>query len=795
MPLFIYLQTNRFMSFITRNFFLFLLLILCLSCFPGKAQNGLTGIGQWRMHLPYNKAVSVAEGNGKIYCASRYGLFSYDKEDGSIERYSRISGLSDLEISSIRYSNNAHVLVIAYENSNIDLFYDDNTIINLSDIKRSSIVGNKSVNDIFFRDHFAYLSCGFGIVVLDLSRKEIKDTYFIGPNGAPINVNGLTTDNTWFYAATDNGIYKAQVNNPFIFNFSEWSKDTTILNRNGKYTSIAYFSGRIFTVETDVTGFHDYIRMHDTAWSSPPIDSGDVDMKISTYLNHLNVKLSYTIEAYDASLTRTHVMSATEYPNTLPKDGFIANDNTFWIADFNNGLIRIKNFWDYSNLTPNGPKSPSVYAMQVLNDDLWVASGTIKGTTPAYSYNGTYLFTDEEWKTFDRTNDSIYNRITFTDVNCMAIDPSDSKHAFVGSWGSGLLEYRDHGAVHLYDESNSPIHAINGASPGYYLMAIGGAAFDNNKNLWVANCATNLPLLQLSSTGTWTSHPLPSQFSVNYFYQLLVDDFNQKWIIGRGGANGIGVFNENDLANPNDNSFQLLTASAGSGNLPSTTVFSMAKDKDGAIWMGTDKGVAVIYNPGSVFTGDDYDAQRILLQQDGHTQYLLETESVLAVAVDGANRKWFGTVSGGVFLMSEDGTQQLKHFDADNSPLLSNYITSIAINDNTGEVFFGTEKGIVSYRSDATVGGETCDKYLVFPNPVTHDYSGPIAVKGLVNNADVRITDLSGSLVYHTKANGGEAIWYGNNFKGERAHTGVYLVYVSNEDGSATCVTKMLFVH
>ena len=770
---------------------------ISINSFGQNSDSGLVGIGQWRMHIPYNKAVSVAEGNGKVFCASKYGLFSTAKNDGSLERYSRASGLSDFEISSIRYNASAGVLVIAYENSNIDLLYNDNSIVNLSDIKRTNIVGNKSINSIFFRGRLAYLSCGFGIVVVDLDRKEIKDTYYIGPNGSAIQVHDLTADDVFFYAATDNGIYKAAINDPFIYNYAQWNKDTTLIRPGGKYTSIAFFSNRIFTVNADLPSGNDTIMVYNGSSWTGLVYPSDHDLRVSTYLNHLMIKVSYTIDAFDESMNRTHRMDNGRYPNTAPKDGFVSADNIFWIADYNNGLIKYSLPYNYEKLTPNGPNSSTVFAMASVDDDLWVASGAINLQAATGLNTGVYHLSDNSWMTFDKTNDPIYNSLGyFSDVECVAIDPSDSKHAFVGTWGSGLLEYRDHGVVMVYDSSNSPIQPIDVASPGYNLIAVGGVAFDNDKNLWVANCRTPSPVCLRRPDGSWKSFSLPSQFSINYFYGLIIDDFDQKWIIARGpNAVGLIVFNENDIDNPNDDSYKMLTKTAGSGNLPSIGVYSFAKDKDGAIWIGTDQGVAVIYNPGSVFAGSNFDAQQILIEQDGHTQYLLETETVLATAVDGANRKWFGTLSAGVFLMSADGTQQLQHFTFDNSPLLSNLVSSIAINDNTGEVFFGTDKGIVSYRSDATAGGESCEGTLVFPNPVTHDYKGPIAIKGLVNNADVKITDITGAMVYHAKAKGGEAIWYGNNFKGERAHTGVYLVYATNDDGSATCVTKMLFIH
>jgi len=220
----------------------------------------------------------------------------------------------------------------------------------------------------------------------------------------------------------------------------------------------------------------------------------------------------------------------------------------------------------------------------------------------------------------------------------------------------------------------------------------------------------------------------------------------------------------------------------------------MAADRDGQVWIGTDAGVAVFYNPSAIFSGQNFDAQRVLIEQDGYGQYLLEAEAVTAIAVDGSNRKWFGTDRAGVFLMSADGTKEILHFTEENSPLLSNSITDITIAES-GEVFIGTAKGIVSYRSESVPPKPTLDEVVVFPNPVRESYNGSIAIRGLVENSSVKITDIAGNLVYTTMSEGGQALWNGMNFDGKRVQTGVYLVYVTNEDGSKTTVTKIMFVN
>ncbi|MCX6266296.1 MAG: T9SS type A sorting domain-containing protein, partial [Bacteroidetes bacterium] len=244
-----------------------------------------------------------------------------------------------------------------------------------------------------------------------------------------------------------------------------------------------------------------------------------------------------------------------------------------------------------------------------------------------------------------------------------------------------------------------------------------------------------------------------------------------------------------------DDQYRLLNSTAGNGNIPGTTVLTMAEDTKGAIWIGTEKGVGVFYSPENVFQpGQNFDAQQILLSQGSYVQYLLENETVTTIAVDGANQKWIGTDRGGVFLFSEDGTKQIYHFTAENSPLLSDRLTCISINKD-GEVFFGTDKGVISFRAQATPGGESNENVYAFPNPVREDYEGYIAVKGLVNNAQVRITDIDGTLVYSTRAEGGQAIWNGKNFNGKKAHTGVYLVFASDDTASERVVTKILIIH
>jgi len=748
-------------------------------------------IGEWRDHLSYGKAVAVAEAGDRIYCATISSLFYYRKDDNSINRLTKINGLSDIGISTINYHPNTKTLVIAYQNSNIDLLVN-NQIVNISDIKRKNIPGKKNINKIMFVDNFAYLSCGFGIVELDLMRNEIKNTFYIGSLGERIEVFDLAFDGTSFYAATVQGIYYANKNVPNLANYEYWKQDTTIINYNDKFTSVAFYSNKLFVNRkstgtiSDTIFYNDGIQWHyfDTVFTNK-IEN----MSVSN--GRLVISYDFFVKVYDTALNL--VRGVWNYNGTyaIPKDALIDIENKIWIADARYGLIRY--IWEQDNtaMTPSGPATSSVFKMTVENGDLWVAPGLRDESTwnNMYNQDGISSFTENTWKTYDKNLFPVFD--TIHDVVTIAVDPSNKKHVYAGSWRCGLLEFNDGQFVNLYNDNNSTLSS----STAFYWIGVGGLCFDESNNLWITNSSVSNILSVKTPAGQWYTYNFPALVNENVIGELVIDQYNQKWVIvGRG--NGIIVFNDNNtLANTSDDKSKKLSTAVGNGNLPSANVVSLAVDLKGEIWVGTDKGIAVFYSPGNVFTNENFDAQQILVELDGYNQYLLEMETVTTIAVDGANRKWIGTSNSGVFLLSPDGTEEILHFNTDNSPLFSNNIKSIAINHETGEVFFGTSQGIISYKGTATEGSEEYTNVYAYPNPVRENYNGYIAIKGLVADVDVKITDIAGNLVYSTIANGGQAIWNGRNLNDEKVKTGVYLVFCSNEDGSKTFVTKILFIN
>lgn len=786
---------NRFMNFSR----LFTLLSLFFSV-SVKGQD--LPIGSWRVHLPYLKGSKVADAGDKIYCVADKGLFYYQKTDASINRLSKVEGLSDNEINVVRYNNQHGVLLIAYKNANIDLLYDNNELVNLADILRAGITGNtKTINEVLFRDQYAYLSCGFGIVVIDIVKKEVKESYFLGSTGTNPAIYDLCLDNQQqIYAASDSGVYSASLTNPNLNDYASWTK---IYTGKGIFNHVLFFGNRLVINQHSLTGGEDTIWTNQSGiWGFFTSNNGATNS-----INEFNGKLintySYYTRLYDQQFQQIQEITINNYNSIpYPKDGLIDADNIIWLADEAKGLVRYDGNNPPDFIFPNGPKSELVSGFAASGDYLWVSHGPVesggilqnqfrRGVISSYR-TGTWQSLFKE-----NTDNTICNMDSIIDLTCIVADPGDADHVYAGSYNRGVLEFNDGRLTALYNKDNT------GGALGYINLTnyirVGGMALDNNNQLWVGMGEIGNILSVKKTDGTWKTFSFSGTLkTTDYLGQMLIDDNNQKWCINvnKNDRGGIFVFNDNNTPDDlSDDNYRLLLAQSGYGGLPEKDVRAIAKDLDGAIWVGTAKGVAVYYSPSGLFAGGNFDAQQILIQYDGYNQYLLESEIVTAIAIDGANRKWFGTQSGGVFLMSADGTKQLANFNITNSPLLSNTILRISINKTTGEIFFGTDKGIISYRGTATEGEEGCTGTYVFPNPVPEDYHGLIAVNGLAANSSVKITDISGTVIYETKADGGQATWNGYSLNGKKAHSGVYLVYCSDENGKNTCVTKMVFVN
>jgi Two component regulator propeller len=780
-------------SYFFRNSFFSLLFVLVATgfCF---GQNGYP-LGSWRVHLPYKQGKFVTGSSTSIWCASDFGLFRLNRADKSVDRITKVEGLSDLSFSALAYNAAEDVLVIGYKTGNIDLVYNGQ-IVNLPDIRRSTIIGSKTINNITFSGSIAYLSCGFGIVVLDLDRVEVKDTYLLGNNGTYLEVFDVELDAAQIYAGTAQGLYYAQTSNPFLSSFTSWTRYSFL--PVFKFTALGVVGGEVIAnyrvASTGLTDVLLHIDPVSLAWDTVPgYGGGHFISDIDVLNNELFLADIYSVNVHTPGPQFTQVRSyfnAASGP-TFPNGIFVDQQHP-WIADNNRSLIEMANVFDGYVYAPNGPSSVDVFTMDVSQGNLLVVSG---GRDDAwnniYSREGASVLRSGLWTPYGGAQLPQLTDSTYDLISC-AIDPSNPNHYFLGSWGEGLVEMNNGAVTTIYDQNNSPLQS----RPAYPWCGISGLEYDADQNLWMVNSHVPQCLKVRKPNGQWQAFDfsglVPGETVVA---TLMITEAGQKWmILPRGG--GVLVFDDKGtLATTSDDRKRKLGFTPGIGNIPGNDVNCLTEDEDGEIWVGTNDGVGVFYSPENVFNTSGFDCQRILLDQDGTLQELLKGQEVTAIAVDGANRKWIATRGGGVFLMSADGTQEVRHFTATNSPLLSDNVVALAIDPISGEVFFSTDKGLISYNSDAIAGGEKNEGVLAYPNPVRPEYRGPIAIRGLVKDADVKITDIQGNVVFKTTALGGQAIWDGNNFSGQRAATGVYLVFITNEDGSETAITKILFVN
>jgi hypothetical protein len=760
----------------------FLAPFLLLSA-AAAAQNAFPAIGSWREHLPTNSTLGVAATPARIYAATPYALFSVNRADGEIERLSKMGGLSETGISTIRYDASGNKLYIAYTNSNIDVLTDGG-IRNIPDLKRESVSGDKSVYDFFPSGNVVYVATGLGIWVLDADRFETKDSWFIGNAGNYVRTWMVTRDDNFIYAATEEGLKRTALSNPVPADFRSWQN----LSGTGGLTAgpargVANVGGRIVAWAGD-----SLFVQSGSAWSLF-WTNGNPIVKINPTEGKLGVTQSFVLGGPTQGLVLnadgTVFRTATQAPPlSYPQVAELAG-NTLWIADLYAGLSS----WNGNTpefYKPNGPEGIAYGEMTVRKGTLYAAAGTVNESwNYQYNRNGIYQYKDGEWTNYNQGRIPALD--TVLDLISVAVDPRDESF-WGGSYGGGLVHYTGSNSVEIFKQS-SPIEPTVG-DPSSYRVA--GLAFDADNNLWIANYGAIHFLHVRKADGSWASFAPPFSLNENALAQIVIDEENILWMLSPKGNGVIAYAPGNDVGGTSDDRWRLLRSGAGNGNLPAGEPLCLAKDRSGFIWIGTTDGAAVVQCGSSIFTSCEATLP-IVKGENNFANYLFKGDEVRSIAVDGADRKWVGTKNG-LWLISPDGDQRLLHFTEDNSPLLSNDIKRVAIDGATGEVFVSTAKGICSFRADATEGAGDYSSLQVFPNPVPPGYNGTIAVRGLKENSIVKITELNGRLVFQGRSNGGQATWNGLDYQGRAVASGVYLVFVRQEGQPEKGVGKIVFL-
>lgn len=754
-----------------------------------------TSIGSFRDHLAYNRFYSVAVAD-EVYAAGGNGILYFPKNKADVSesdmyKWSKSKGLSDVNIAKIAYDKSTRILVVAYANGNLDFIVDDH-LTNVPDVKNKQLSGSKSVRRICFEDGLCYLVYDFGVVVVDLSNYLIRDTWYVNSLGDHV-VFDMTVAPDRFYLATDIGVYSIDKRNTMIADLGAWQWEEALGLR--EYNYIAACQQKVFvnrnsdehdgsgqlTVTDSVYVLENGAWHYDSGFDAQDVRAFVVCEGVFMMVDWQNV-VAYENDYYDFK----YFYEEGVFPSLQYAD---AEGDNVWVADDFNGLWR----WNRVSgqltlLTSDGPHSDKSYSLSCEGGVLAVTAGGYNLWAPAYFEPACSFFQNEQWSYISQE----FQTPSYAhDLVKVVINPNKPEECFVSSWGNGLYKCVNGHVVTFYDQSNSPLRGMSSEE----VARVSGLCYDAYGNLWVANSGTSYILHVLKTDNTWVTFNNLRGDVGTVAQHVYVDSRGYKWItFPRSSTQSLYVYNDNKtIDNQSDDRFVVVNMNAAA-EVESAVVKCITEDKNGRMWIGTDKGVKVIYEPSRVFDGSSL-PRNIIMEQGGYAAVLLEFEEVSCIAVDGANRKWMGTTRAGVFFISENGTEELMHLTAENSSLLSNVIYDIAIDGTTGEVFFSTDKGVCSYRGTATEGSEYYTDVKVFPNPVHSGYTGVIAVSGLMENSFCKIVDAAGNLIWQGYANGGELVWDGKDFKGRRPATGVYFVFSSSKSGKEKNVAKFVFVN
>jgi len=745
------------------------------------AQNNMV----WQGYFSYNDIKDVSQSSTTLFAASENALFSKNTSTGQLKTTNTIDGLSGQTITSLLHSSTANKTLVGYENGLMIVINEaDGSMLNIVDIISKQLPANlKKINHFMEYNGIVYVSCDFGIVQFNLATMLFGDTYFIGNNGSEISVKQTTVFNGFIYAATIDGIRKADSTNKNLVDFNQWS-----LIASGSWSSVEAFDTQLIAINASGN-----VQKYDSATNFFnglfQLSQAAVDMRATD--NYLMITTPTTVSVYNKQMGVVRQITSSQIVGTTVSFTCATNiDDTLYIGTNENGMYSttISVSSAIENTMPSGPSRNNIFAIQATTTSLWAVYGDYNlfyNPYPLDTY-GISKFSETGWLSIPY--DKVFGAKS---ISRITVNPSNEKEVYASSFFSGLLKIVDDVPKILYDQSNSGLESLILAppNPSYIDIRINGAAFDKNGILWVTNSLIKNGLKTLDTSGKWQSYSLDKILlasSNTNFARLSIDKNGTKWIAT--DRDGLIGFNEKN------NVFKKITIGADTGNLPDANVRVAAADNNNQLWIGTTKGLRVLSNVGSFSSENQLTTKPIIILEDGLAQELMYEQFITDIVVDGANNKWIGTVDSGVFLVSSNGQETKYHFTETNSPLPSNTINDIDINSVTGEVFIATTKGMISFKGTATGANEDLNNVFVYPNPVRPEYEGTVKISGLLNKATVKITDIEGNLVYETTSEGGTIEWDTTAFGKHKVASGVYMIFISAQDGIETKVKKVMIV-
>ncbi|WP_435048879.1 two-component regulator propeller domain-containing protein [Formosa sp. S-31] len=756
----------------------------------------------WSSYFSYLDIKDLVLGHEKIYAAAENSIFIYDINTQELETISTVNGLSGGIISTIYYSEVYDVLMVGYSNGLIELVLQNDETHSVVDILNKTTIPSdrKGINDFNEVDGVVYISADYGISIYNLGRLEFGDSYFIGNGNSYARVNQTTVYNNYIYAACgdSNGVKRALITNPNLINANEWQNIT-----NGDFKAVEKLGNELYAFSNTN---RIYEIENNTVYDLFGYSEDIVDVKLSN--NNLIVTTTTKVEVYAEGLTVKGIISNSEYKTTFTSGIIDTLDNVYIgtqgqlnVGRPGYGVLKtsLSNPISFLEIHPDGPLLNKIFSLKTPPNEIWAVFG---GYSASYNFNGGVgrsgisHFKGGNWKNiyYDSIAKEIKNPLYLSKIT---VNPLKTSQVFVSSYYSGLIEFNSDKITALYNKENSSLVPFTG---NLYLTLQG--AYDTNGALWVMNGRVDSPLNKFEN-GKWNSYsfkpviadPLTDELG---FSDILIDAQGTKFI--GSGKNGLIGYNNSTVKKIEDEEH----------NLPSNNVTALTLDNRNQLWIGTGRGLRVLYNTSSFFTDSNVQVNEIVVLDDGIPKELLAQQYITDIEVDGSNNKWVGTIGSGVFYFSSDGQETIFHFTTDNSPLPSNDILDISIDSSNGKVYIATEGGLVAFKSGSSKTTDDFTDAFVYPNPVRPGFNiteDKVKIKGVTDNVNIKITDVEGNLVaeaqsninlryngYNLEIDGGTAYWNGKNLANNIVRSGVYLIMLSDLDTFETKVLKVMVV-
>lgn len=756
--------------------------------------------GSWEDFYSYNNVKDFVKVETKFYAVVDNAVFTYDTATQELEKLSSVQGLSGETATSIHFSENLEKLVIGYQTGLIEVVDSEGKITISNDIERLSITGEKQINDITEFDSKLYLATPFAIVVYDLENLEFGDTFFIGAGSSEVVINQIEIFQETIFAATETGIFTADVNNPSLIDFNNWLQPQG--NFLGNFETMEVFDNRLFTSRD--TNFYEVLSTT-TLQFIATMPQQINDLKSSS--EFITVATNKQAQIFNTSLALVVVSNAILAYDYVLNSAF-AENQTIYLGTTEFGILE-RSFSDsvtHVEIHPEGPSANDIFSITAQNNNLWVVYGAYDDAfTPIQSARGFSHFNNGSW-----TNISYNPAFPARDLVHVTIDQDNENKVYISSWGQtdpgnlnatgGLLIVENNEVIDFLNQDNSGLESVMlPSNPNYRSVRVNGTAFDNLGNLWVTNGFIDNRLKKRAANGTWSSFDLSSIVTNEAFglTELRIDRTGSIWIGTR--RNGVLVYNETG-----DRKRALITE-ATKGSLPDANTRTLAIDRNNRIWIGTKRGLVVYSNAAGIFDEAIIDAFPVIIDDNGIPKRLLGDQPINSIAIDGADNKWFGTDTGGVLGTNPSGQETLFIFNKDNSPLPSNRILKIQVDNSTGKVFFATDKGIVAFDNNVSPFGDELGEVYAYPNPVRREHNF-VTIDGrndtnLPRGTNVKILDAAGRLVHETNViegqelKGGKVIWDKTNLAGRKVASGIYIVLLTTPDRSETSSTKIAIIN